>query len=212
MGHGGFFIWVSIVCPVTILPVTQAYDGLCTMYTKVWMSSKVCLDCCLYRKVMWYAQSFDAQSARRSAHGLAQECLEPIIWSIKSRYLTLLHITHILASLFCLRVGLCMRLHVQACSHLSIFTSANLLGWVLWVIGTSDKVYSYSCIHTIRVCILHEILLLVNKYVACVESCSEESMQRAVDHVKSGANYSVEGEVCWQFHPNFPNLRSTKFL
>lgn len=67
------------------------------------------------------------------------------------------------------------------------------------MIGTSDKVYSYSCIHTIRVCILHEILLLVhfvNKYVACVESCSEESMQRAVDHVKSGANYSVEGEVC----------------
>ena len=36
----------------------------------------------------------------------------------------------------------------------------------------------------------------MNKYVACVESCSEESMQRAVDQVKSGANYSVEGEVC----------------
>ena len=79
--HGSWrLFYLSVHClPSHYLPVTQAYDGLCTMYTKVWMSSKVCLDCCLYRKVMWYAQSFDAQSARRSAHGLAQECLEPII-------------------------------------------------------------------------------------------------------------------------------------
>ena len=76
MGHGGFLF----ECPLSAKSLFYlSHKLICTMYTKVWMSSKVCLDCCLYRKVMSYAQSFDAQSARGSVHGLAQECLEPII-------------------------------------------------------------------------------------------------------------------------------------
>ena len=39
------------------------------------------------------------------------------------------------------------------------------------------------------------IVYFVNKYVECVNLCSEESMQRAVDLVKTVPNYSAEGEV-----------------
>ena len=35
----------------------------------------------------------------------------------------------------------------------------------------------------------------MNKYLECVEVCAEESMQCAVDQVKVGQTYSVEGEV-----------------
>lgn len=96
-------------------------------------------------------------------------------------------------------VGLCMPLHVLECSHLSILTSVNLLGWVLWVIGTYDKVNYHISINDMgRVYIIHFTIFLVyfvNKYVECVEVCTEESMQHAVDQVKIGQTCSVEGEV-----------------
>ena len=74
MGHGGFLF----ECPLSAKSLFYLSHKLMMDYA-LWMSSKVCLDCCLYRKVMSYAQSFDAQSARGSVHGLAQECLKPII-------------------------------------------------------------------------------------------------------------------------------------
>ena len=39
------------------------------------------------------------------------------------------------------------------------------------------------------------IVYFVNKYVECVGLCTEESMQRAVDQVKTVTSYSTEGEV-----------------